>query len=383
MATEGQQRQKPGAGPFLGDIGERAAVARVLSRMGVRSPEGGPIVIGPGDDAAVLRLEAGELAVLTTDSLVEGEHFERIWTSPDDLGFKLIESAASDVGAMGGEPRAAVVGVSAPGRLLTRELLDLTDGMLQAARSHNLALIGGDTTRAPVLVLTATVLGGVRPEALRTRGGARPGDRLAVTGPLGDAAAGLLLLRELFAEDGTPAETWLRPASPLVEIEERLAARGWPVGGAESAALTAAVRRFLRPAPPVALGELASSGGATALIDISDGLASELKLISAASGVGVLVNEQTVPVGAGARLLASRRGIDPLALALDGGEDYELLLTVPPSCWETLVSALESVGGSVTAIGEVVRSGAGLRLRDAEGSERPLPAGGFQHFRGS
>ena len=363
----------------LAAAGERAAVAQVLARLGASHPARIPWVIGPGDDAAALHLPPGEVAVLTTDTLVEGVHFERAWTSPEDLGYKLIQSATSDVGAVGARPVAALVAVSTPGTLAEHELLRLTDGMLEAARAHDLALAGGDTTQAPLLVITATILGSASPDALRTRSGARPGDRLAVTGELGDAAAGLLALKEIHAGESLSPATWLRPESALTGLERRLAARGF--AGSAPAALAAAARRLLRPSPPIAGGALAAAAGATALIDISDGLASELGLIAEASGVGLVVEAGAVPVGAGARAWAARQGGDPLAFALDGGEDYELLIAVSSGHWASLKAALAAGGVRVTEIGEVVARQEGIGLRDATGKVRPLAPGGYEHFR--
>lgn len=366
----------------LATVGERAAVAAILARIAKArpiGPGGEPLLVGPGDDAAALVLPAGEAAVLTTDTLVENAHFERIWTSPEDLGYKLIQSAASDVGAMGARPRAALIAVSAPRTLGKRELLALVDGILAAAREHEIVLAGGDTTEAPLLVLTASVLGAAPPSELRTRSGARPGDRLLVTGELGDAAAGLHALRELHAGEIAPAGTWLRPESALQGLETRLASRGFASQAA--AALAPAVRRLLRPSPPIAAGPIAARTGATALIDISDGLASEIALIAEASGVGVMVEAATIPVAPGARAWGAHVGRDPLDFALQGGEDYELLIAVPPERWDSLAAAIGAGGVKVTPIGEVVPRAQGVHLRDPSGHSRPLAAGGYEHFR--
>jgi thiamine-monophosphate kinase len=361
----------------LGAAGERAAVARVLGRLRADRSVPTPWVIEPGDDAAALALPAGEVAVLTTDTLVEGVHFERSWTSPEDLGYKLIQSATSDVGAVAARPRAALVAVSAPGMLAETELLALTEGMLEAARAHGLVLAGGDTTQAPILVLTASVLGSAEPAALRSRSGARPGDFLAVTGELGDAAAGLLALKEL--ERGQPPPpTWLRAESALAGIEKRLDALGF---AGDAPALAVAARRFLRPSPPISIGPKASAAGATALIDISDGLGSELGLIAEASGVGIMVETAAVPVGAGARAWAGRHGGDPLSFALNGGEDYELLIAVPPDRWESLVTGLAAERVRVIKIGEAGPHKQGVQLRDAAGKVHPLQGRGYEHFR--
>jgi thiamine-monophosphate kinase len=391
-----QPDKKPyGAGRTLSSIGERAAVASVLQRLKSEqetapsrpSASGGSaspplLLVGPGDDAAALGIPPGESAILTTDTLVEDIHFRRSWTSPFDLGYKLIQSAASDVGAMGGRPRAAVVALSAPGALGESELLGLTDGMLAAALEHGIALAGGDTTESPVVVVTATVLGSALPSGLVTRAGARPGDVLAVTGELGDAAAGLSVMEQFFTGEAPPEGSWLRTASVLDGLESRLTASGRLAAGREDLVqrLSAAVRRLLRPQPPIAAGALAAVRGCTALIDISDGLGSELELIAEASQVGVMVNAASIPLGIGASAWASHQGSDPVAIALGGGEDYELLMAVPPARWESLAAALAGAGVRITAIGEVVYAAQGIKLREPTGSIRPWTAGGFEHF---
>jgi thiamine-monophosphate kinase len=374
-------------GRALKSIGERAAVAEVLNRLATRAEsDWAPVIVGPGDDAAAFSPPPGEALIVTTDSLVESVHFERAWTTPADLGFKLMQAAASDVGAMGGRPLGAVVAVSAPPELLESELLAMTGGMLESAERHRYLVLGGDTTSSPHLVLTATVLGAAAPTALRRRSGAHPGDRILVTGELGDAVAGLHVLRALSALEvppGHPSHTWLRTASPLADLERRLAARHLAprADSAEALAYAAAVRRFLRPAPPIEAGPIAATAGASAIIDISDGLASELALIAEASAVGLVLEESAVPIGAGARRLALERGEDPLAFALSGGEDYELLMTAPADRVHDLTAALAEIGVRLTMIGEIVRHEFGRHVHAPGRPPQPLTAGGFEHFR--
>ncbi len=380
----------------LKSVGERALVSEVIAQLARRRPADGadgagrgsepPLVVGPGDDAAAFLLPAGEACIVTTDSLVEGVHFERAWTTPTDLGYKLIQSAVSDIGAMGGHPLAAVVAISAPSAMLEHEFLDMTAGMVEAGDRHHLVVLGGDTTSSSMLVVTATILGSAAPQALRARSGARAGDRILVTGELGDAAAGLRVLAELKRLEPPPAPAahgWLRAASPLADLDRRLAARHVVprADSPEAHELAGAVRRFLRPIPPVAAGAAAAAAGATALIDISDGLASELHLIAEASQVGVILDESAVPIGAGARRLAISHGDDPLVLALHGGEDYELLMTVPADHVHAVTDALAALGVRLTEIGEVVLKESGLTIRVPGRPPRPLDHGGYEHFR--
>src|SRR4030095_2646837 len=186
-----------------------------------------------------------------------------------------------------------------------------------------LLLIGGDTTASSILVLTATVLGGGQPGQIVRRSGAHLGDLVVVTGVLGEAGAGFGILDKLYGADPPPKERWLRPESPLPELSDRLREREFDRPVADD--LAEAARRFLRPYPPLATRPLVAAAGATSLIDISDGLASEADWIAQESEVGIVIDAKDVPLGAGTRAWADYRGLDPMDLAWGGGEDYELL----------------------------------------------------------
>lgn len=372
---------KPGAresAPWsLASVGERALLREVLRKLRAAAPDE-RLLVSAGDDAAALLIPAGEAAVLTTDTLVEGTHFRRPWTAAQDLGWKLVMSAASDVSAMGGRPLAAVVAVSAPPAMTAAEFLALMTGAELAAKEARLLLTGGDTTASAILVLTATVLGTAPPQDLVRRSGARVGDLVAVTGVLGEAGAGLGIVDKLFGDDPPPDGRWLRAESPLAVIAERLGECGFDPPA--TTALAEAARRFLRPSPPFAAGPILSSGGTTALIDVSDGLASEATWIAEESGVGIVIDAARVPLGAGARAWASYRGIDPITLAFGGGEDYELLLTVPESAWSELERRLRAIGVWGTVIGTVVPESEGVTWRGPDGFRRPLAGEGYEHF---
>jgi thiamine-monophosphate kinase len=358
-------------------VGERALLREVLRKLRAAAPDE-RLLVSAGDDAAALLLPAGEAAVLTTDTLVEGTHFRRPWTAAQDLGWKLVMSAASDVSAMGGRPLAAVVAISAPPAMTAAEFLALMAGAELAAKEARLLLTGGDTTASAILVLTATVLGTAPPQGLVRRSGAQVGDLVAVTGVLGEAGAGLGIVDKLFGEDPSPDGRWLRAESPLAVIAERLGERGFDAPAAT--ALAEAARRFLRPSPPFAAGPVMATGGATALIDVSDGLASEATWIAEESGVGIVIDAARVPLGAGARAWASYRGLDPITLAFGGGEDYELLLTVPESAWSDLERRLRAIGIWGTVIGTVLPESEGVTWRGPDGFRRPLGGEGYEHF---
>lgn len=362
----------------LADWGERALLARLLGRITVAG-DTDRLLVPAGDDAAAVALPEGEAAVLTTDTLVEDVHFRPIWTTARDLGWKLVTSAASDISAMGAKPLAVVVAITAPERMRAAELEALTAGELEACAAYGIALAGGDTSSGRHLVLTATVLGSALSSGLVRRSGAQVGDVVGVTGMLGESAAGLGALEVLFGAEKPEADYALRPRPPLLEVEERLFELG--ADQAPAAAIAGAVARFLCPAPTLPAGPLLAAAGVTSMIDISDGLASESYWIADSSAVGIAIDETRVPIGPGARAWAERAGLDPLTMALGGGEDYELLFTVPRELWVSLVARLQEAGVHVTAIGDVIPASEGCLLVTPGGDRRPMPHAGHEHFR--
>ena len=370
--------EKGSAREELGDQGERAIVARLLARIAA-APDTDRLLVPAGDDAAAVALPESEAAVLTTDTLVEDVHFRPVWTTARDLGWKLVTSAASDVSAMGAKPLAVVVSITAPERMRVDELEALTAGELEACAAYGIALAGGDTSAGRHLVLTATVLGSALSSGLVRRSGAQVGDVVGVTGVLGEATAGLGALEVLFGAEKPEAEWALRPRPPLLEVEERLIELG--ADQAPAAAIAGAAARFLCPAPTLPAGPILAAAGVTSMIDISDGLASESYWIADCSGVGIAIDQTRVPIGPGARAWADRAGRDPLSMALGGGEDYELLFTVPRELWVSLVARLQEAGIHVTAIGDVVPASEGCLLVTPAGDRRPMPHAGHEHFR--
>ncbi|MGD9735895.1 MAG: thiamine-phosphate kinase [Solirubrobacterales bacterium] len=323
-------------------MGEFELIAALRERL----PAAGPrLVLGSGDDAAVT-LPAGATAT-SVDAVVEGVHFRREdGFALADVGAKALATALSDLAAMGAEPGEAYVVLGVPAELGEPELLQLADGLAEVAAASGTAIAGGDVSRSPVLSLAVTVVGhAARPELLVSRGGARPGDLLVLTGELGGAAAGLLLLERPELGAAVPAET-----------AERLR------------------RRQLRPSPRLRAGAALAAAGATAMIDLSDGLAGDAGHVAARSGAALRIDAAALPLAEGLAEVAAAAGRDPLELAASGGEDYELLATIPP---ERLTPAerriAEAAEASLTPIGEV---GAG------EGVEIRLPGGGTLRTRG-
>lgn len=314
----------------------------LLAALRERLPEPGPRVrLGSGDDAAVT--VPGGATATSVDALVEGVHFRRETASLGQIGRKALSTALSDLAAMGAEPGEAYVVLGAPEGIGEDELLELGEGLAAVARETGTTLAGGDVSRAPALTLAVTVVGHApRPEDFVNRAGARAGDVLVVTGELGGAAAGLLL----FEDPGLAGEEALR-------------------------------RRQLDPTPRLAAGKALAAAGATAMIDISDGLAGDAGHIATASGALLVIDARAVPIASGVAAVAIAAERDPLELATSGGEDYELLAALPPAAVDPAREALAATGTPLTVIGGV---------EDAEDAqmraEIRLPGGGVAPSRG-
>lgn len=324
------------------------ALIRAVRRLAAR---GDGVETGIGDDCAVLVPTPGTRLIATTDLLIENVHFRRRYTEPADIGWKSLAVNLSDIAAMGARSRWVLVALACPARTSLEEVEAFYEGALALAGEHGVAIVGGDTSDSPTgWFVTVTVLGEAanRP---KLRSGARPGDVVAVTGPLGRAAAGLAVLDRARAPAGVPADTLAR--------------------------LTAA---HLRPRPRVAEGRwLGSAAGVTAMIDLSDGLATDLGHIAEESGVGARVEIDRLPIDADTRVVARALGADPVAWATGGGEDYELLLTCTGDELPLLAQGLQEASGTrLTPIGEIV-AGQGTAFLDTRGRARAA-AGGFEHF---
>jgi len=307
-----------------------AAITRVFGGSGSR------ISVGPGDDAAVAAHGSGDL-VLTTDALVEGVHFRRDVTTPRDLGYKAIAVNLSDVAAMAASPRYAVCALTLSEAVDAAWVMELAGGMRECCDEFAVSLVGGNLARGRDVTIAVTVTGEVVPGRAVRRDGARPGDHLVVTGSLGGAAAGLRLAEQ----------------------------RSW--NDAERDAL----RRHVRPTPRVGEAGVLARHGVTSMIDVSDGLALDLSRVCAASDVG-------------ARLDVRRLPVHPAATsdeALRGGEDYELLATLPSH--EAVAAARseldDAFGVALAEIGVIIEEG--FVALDERGDERPLEPEGWDHFR--
>jgi len=318
-------------------MGEFELLARIRERL----PQAGPrIRLGSGDDAAIA--VPGGATATSVDALVDGVHFRREWSSLGQIGGKALAVALSDLAAMGAEPGEAYVVLGIPVDLDEDGCLELLDGLARVAAETGTTLAGGDVTRAPALTLAVTVVGHAESaDELVRRSGASPGDSLVVTGELGGAAAGLLLLE-------------LPDAS---EIDHTM-------GGSMSDAL---LDRQLEPEARLAAGRALAEAGATAMIDLSDGLGGDAGHIASASGVGLRIEAAALPIAAGVAEVAAATGRSPLQLAVSGGEDYELLAAIPGDLLDAAAAAVAQAGGvELTRVGEVV-AGEGVEIRLPDG----------------
>ena len=308
----------------LADVGEFGLIAELVGLF----PQGEQVLVGPGDDAAVLRVRTGHV-VVSTDLIVEGRHFRRDWASAEDVGHRAAAQNLSDINAMGGRATSLTIGLAAPGDLPAQWALDFARGFAAECALVGASVVGGDLARADQVVIAVTVLGACTQSPV-LRSGARPGDVLALTGRQGWAAGGLAVLGRGFR-------------SPRVLVEA-----------------------YRRPEPPYDAGVVAAEAGATAMIDISDGLLADAGHLAADSGVAIDVHAGVFDVAEPLRAVGAALGADPLQFILGGGDDHALLATYAdvaavPDGW--------SVIGAVTA-------GTGVTV---DGAEYDGPTG-WTHF---
>jgi thiamine-monophosphate kinase len=329
------------------EIGEFGFIDRIreVCDISVRG-----VIKGIGDDCAVFRASSGRVMLFTTDMLLEDIHFMRDAITPYQLGRKVIAVNLSDIAAMGGRPLVALISVGIPVQTGVEEIQELYRGMRDICTGSGLDIAGGDTVASPdKLVINASVIGEVRENEVLYRSGARPGDRLFLTGSVGDSSAGLKILQHE-----------IRPPESIG-------------------------RHFIKahnePTPLVEIGAfIATSGLATAMIDLSDGLLSDLGHICKESGVGALLFSEKIPISPELTLLAGGAKFNPLELALSGGEDYQLLFSVPEKNAQGIETLFKEHGISPPSlIGEIVQE-RGIRMRKHDGSSEELRPQGFNHF---
>jgi thiamine-monophosphate kinase len=327
----------------VGDVSERDLIARIRRHL---APPPDWVLVGIGDDAAVIQPERNRVEVLTVDALVDGVHFDRSFVPPDAIGHRALAVNLSDLASMGAAPRLALLSLALPATLTVDEFDGIASGFAALAAQHRVHLVGGNLTRTPgPLTLDVTVIGTVKRRQALTRGGARPGDEVYVSGRVGEAAAGLARLK-----------------SQVASLESHVSSHKSEPPTSDSRLVTA----YLRPEPRVRLGTLLSRNrAATACVDLSDGLADGAHHIACASGVGVTIDAATIPVE------------DNVMAAITGGDDYELLFTVRPRTRHRLRTVARLSDVPLTRIGVCTDSRDVVLLRD--GAPEPMPRG-YAHF---
>lgn len=328
----------------VAELGEHALLARIRVRLPRPRPD---VVIGVGDDAAVVATTRNEQTVVTTDALVEGVHFARRWSSAEDIGHKALAVNVSDLAAMAATPRWALLSLIVPGAWPVADVEALVDGVAAEAAAHGMSIVGGNIARTDgPMVIDVTAIGSAHPRRVLTRSGARPGDELYVSGTIGAAVAGFEML----------------------------------AGGAADAD-DACIARHRRPIARVRLGlAIGRARAARAAMDLSDGLADAARQIAQASGCGVTIDAAALPIEPGARQWWARQGRDAIQAAVTGGEDYELLVAVPPTWRGRLRAARRHASEpALTRIGALTRDREALVV-ERDGRREALPAG-YEHFR--
>jgi thiamine-monophosphate kinase len=329
----------------VSDLTERELVARIHARLPA-PPEW--MVVGVGDDAAVVENVRNRLEVLSVDAVVDGVHFDRAFTPPAAIGHRALAVNLSDLAAMGAVPRLALVSLALPRTFPLQDFDDMIASLTALAARCRLTIAGGNLTRIDgPLVLDITVVGTVKRRQVMTRDGARPGDELYVTGSIGAAAAGLQKLK-------STVDRRLTTDDSLIE-------------------------RYLYPEPRLRLGALLGRNrAASACMDLSDGLGEAVHQLTEASGVGATIDAEALPIEPDARRWFEARGQDAMQEALAGGDDYELLLAVRPRLRRRLTAALRHGEVPLTRIGACTADRDIIVRHD--GAARPMPRG-FTHFR--
>ena len=339
----------------ISNIGEFGLIAVMRDTLG--EPSDDDLVSGIGDDAAVYRVGDGEVHVLTTDTLTEGIHFDRAFMPMEHLGFKAMSVNVSDIAAMNAEPRYATVTVGLSQKVTVEMVETIYEGIREACDAYDVTVVGGDTVSAHSLSLSVSVVGEAAADDVVYRGGAKAGDKLCVTGDIGASYAGLKVLvrnRQQLQEQGEDFEPNLDPFSYVIR------------------------RHLAPPAQLKTVRDWAEAGvQPTALIDISDGLASEVHHVCEASGVGAQLYEPALPIDPETRNTATDFGEDVSVYALFGGEDYELVFTMPESDLDAVDPQSYTVIGDIEEPEDPENP---VLIQRADGENVPLQPGGFDHF---
>ena len=334
---------------LLSEVGEFGLIQRMLKGFAPHHPT---TLTGPGDDAAVIRISSGRVQLVSTDLLLENIHFNLVYTPLRHLGYKSVVSSVSDIAAMNAHAREILVSIGVSNRFSVEDIEELYAGIHLACDRYQLDLVGGDTSSsAGGLMISVTAMGYANENAVVRRSGANKGDLLLVSGQLGGACAGLQILeREKFAFENPPGVT------PELSGHEEV------------------LQRQLRPEARVDVIEMLESLDVTptSMMDVSDGLSSEILHIAKASGLGVSVYEEKIPISDATQKVAHAFGTSPMNWALHGGEDYELLFTVSPSDYEKITDC-----DAWSVIGHMNSKGEKCFLKTTLGETIELHSGGW------
>ncbi|MCD6232242.1 thiamine-phosphate kinase [Candidatus Aerophobetes bacterium] len=326
----------------IGEFGLIKKIKEELSKF-----ERKRVVVGIGDDAAAVEIDGEKLTLLTTDTLVENVHFQWDYASPFKVGWKSLAVNISDIAAMGGNPLYSLVSLSLPSETESFRIEDLYEGLKEIASQYRVNIVGGNIVHSPFFTITISLIGEVKRENILLRSGAREGDLIYTTGEIGSSRAGLDCLRK---------------PDLKIDLKKREFLE----------------RKHLLPSPRLREGQiLAKERVVTSAIDISDGLISDLRRITEESRVGAILWEERIPISAVSEEVAKRVGASSLEWALYGGEDYELLFTVP----EDKREEIEKLGFSVYLIGKILEKEEGISLIKKRGKRISLQEKGYDHFR--
>lgn len=334
----------------VADFTERELVARIAQHLPPRPPW---MLVGIGDDAAVVEPERNRAEVLTVDAIVEGIHFDPAFVPAEAIGHRALAVNLSDLAAMGAAPRLVLLSFALPPALPIADFDGIVNGLTALAARHRVHVAGGNLTRTTgPLVVDVTAIGTVKRRQALTRSGARPGDELYVSGTIGGASAGLQML-----------------TSQLSTTED--------TGNTEARICTSVVERYLHPEPRLRLGTLlARNRAASACMDVSDGLADAVRQVADASGVGAVIDAAALPIDPAARAWFESRGADAVAASMSS-DDYELLVAARPRTGGRLATAIRHAGVPLTRIGRCTPERAVVIRHN--GVESPIPAG-YAHF---
>jgi len=331
----------------VAEFGERALIARIHNYLPYAQPS---VIVGVGDDGAVVEQDRGMVTVITTDAAVEDIHFTQNSVPPHDIGYKALAMNLSDLAAMGSTPKYALLSLMLPSGLSVISLDEILKGFASLGNRYSVSLIGGNVTQSSgPLIIDITAIGSVHKRRILQRNGAQPGDCLYLSGSIGGAAAGLEIINKMKVSHGSDTYDTCR-------------------------------QRYLRPEPRVRLGTLLGRNRvARSCIDLSDGLIAAISQLSSSSGVGAALDAPTIPIEPGALKWFKNQGVDPMQAALSHSDDYELLFTVSSKKRRSL-EAIRRLNKDIhiTRIGTITKNRE-ITLKSGN-QEIPLPVG-YEHFR--